>query len=110
MKEYGIVGGSFALVQNHRVLDEERYGYADRETGQKVDENTNYHWGSVTKTLTGIAILQLRDRGLLRLDDPVVKYVPELRAVHDPYGPIDAIIMSFSSSSAKGNNKPTPRS
>lgn len=107
MKEYGIVGGSFALVQNHRVLDEERYGYADRETGQKVDENTNYHWGSVTKTLTGIAILQLRDRGLLRLDDPVVKYVPELRAVHDPYGPIDAITIRQLLSHSGGFRSPT---
>jgi CubicO group peptidase (beta-lactamase class C family) len=39
---------------------------------------TIYHWASITKTMTGIAILQLRDRGLLKLDDPIVRYVPEL--------------------------------
>ena len=42
----------------------------------RVDEETIYHWASITKTFTGIAIMQLRDRGLLSLDDPAVKYVP----------------------------------
>ena len=32
--------------------------------------------------------MQLRDRHRLKLDDPVVRYVPELRAVHDPFGDI----------------------
>ena len=32
--------------------------------------------------------MQLRDRGLLSLDDPVVKYVPELRLAHNPFGDI----------------------
>jgi CubicO group peptidase (beta-lactamase class C family) len=36
-------------------------------------------------------VLQLRDRGLLDLDDPVTRWVPELRAVHDPYGSPDDI-------------------
>ena len=44
----------------------------------------SYHWASITKTFTGIAIMQLRDRGLLSLDDPVVKYVPELRRGPQP--------------------------
>ena len=35
--------------------------------------------------------MQLRDRGLLSLDDPVVKYVPELRAVHNPFGDISQV-------------------
>jgi CubicO group peptidase (beta-lactamase class C family) len=64
---------------------------ADLEQNRRVDEDTIFHWGSVTKTLTGIAILQLRDRGLLDLDDPVVKYLPELRNVHNPYGDMGAI-------------------
>ncbi len=56
-----------------------------------VDEDTIYHWASITKTFTGIAIMQLRDRGLLSLDDPAVKYVPELREVHNPYGDISQV-------------------
>ena len=47
------------------------------------------HWA----TMTGIAIMQLRDRGLLSLDDPIVKYVPELARVHDPFGDPSAITL-----------------
>jgi CubicO group peptidase (beta-lactamase class C family) len=40
---------------------------------------------------TGVAIMQLRDRGLLSLDDPAVKYVPELREVHNRFGDISQV-------------------
>src|ERR1051326_7179458 len=40
------------------------------------------YWASITKTLTAVAIMQLRDRGKLSLDDPILKYVPELKRVH----------------------------
>lgn len=86
LAEEGVVGASLAFVQDGAVLGHETYGLADRSTGRAVDERTIYHWASITKTLTGIAILQLRDRGLVRLDDPIVHYVPELRDVHDPFG------------------------
>jgi CubicO group peptidase (beta-lactamase class C family) len=43
--------------------------------------------------MTGIAILQLRDRGLLTLDDPITRYVPELAQVHNPFGNTHAITL-----------------
>jgi len=82
----GIVGGSLWFLQGGEVLARELHGMADRDTRRAVDEHTIYHWASITKTFTGIAIMQLRDRGLLGLDDPVVHYLPELRGVHNPYG------------------------
>ncbi|HLH04326.1 MAG TPA: serine hydrolase domain-containing protein [Bryobacteraceae bacterium] len=91
LAHYGVVGGSVLVISGGQVSEREYYGEANRESQQAVDAETTFHWASITKTFTGIAILQLRDRGLLKLDDPVVKYVAELRAVHDPYGPIDAI-------------------
>ena len=55
-------------------------GFQDLDAKRPVDADTIFHWASITKTFTGIAIMQLRDRGLLSLDDPIVKYVPEFRA------------------------------
>ena len=52
----------------------------------KMDDNNIYHWASITKTLTGIGIMQLRDRGLLKLDDLAIDYIPELRKIYDPNG------------------------
>lgn len=82
----GIVGASALVMRDGRVLARHHLGFADLAAGRPVDERTIFHYGSITKTLNAIAVLQLRDRGLLDLDDPVTRWVPELRAVHDPYG------------------------
>lgn len=91
MRKNGIVGSSFMLIQDGQVIAQEFFGLANQEKQQAVDENTIYHWASITKTFTGIAIMQLRDRGLLKLDDSVIKYLPELKTVHNPFGQMSDI-------------------
>src|SRR5215204_2755563 len=107
LRKGGFVGSSFYLVQDNRVLAKEHFGLADAGRGVPVDEETIYHWASITKTFTGIAIMQLRDRGLLKLDDPVVKYVPELRAAHDPFGDISEITIRHLMTHSAGFRNPT---
>jgi len=102
-----VVGASVLVVRNGRVAAHHEYGVADRTLGQRVDTNTIYHWASITKTLTAIAILQLRDRGRLSLDDHVTKWVPELRQVHDSFGAIDDITIRMLLSHAAGFQGPT---
>jgi CubicO group peptidase (beta-lactamase class C family) len=107
MRQAGITGASFALVRRNRILARETYGLADVERNKPVDENTIFHWASITKTFTGIAIMQLRDRGQLSLDDPIVKYVPELNAVHNPYGKMSDITIRHLMSHSAGFRNPT---
>ena len=90
-KEAGIVGGSFVFLKDGKIVVEEHFGSANLEKKQPVNADTIYHWASNTKPFTGIAIMQLRDRGLLKLDDPVTKYLPELREVHNKFGSMDEI-------------------
>src|SRR5690348_2532241 len=66
-----IVGASVLILKDGRVLARHDYGFGDRAAGQRADSNTIYHWASITKTLTAIDVLQLRDRGRLSLDDRV---------------------------------------
>lgn len=89
----GIAGSSFYVVRGGRTVVADHLGEQDAEAHVPVDAATIYHWASITKTMTGIAILQLRDRGLLTLDDPIVKYVPELAQVHNPFGDTGAITL-----------------
>lgn len=91
LKQSGIVGGSFVFLKDNKILAQEFYGAANLEKNQRTDENTIYHWASNTKPFTGIAILQLRDRGLLKLDNAVTKYLPELEKVHNPFGKMSEI-------------------
>ena len=102
-----VVGASVLIVTNGRVAAHHEYGVADRALGQRVDTATIYHWASITKTLTAIAILQLRDRGRLSLDDHVTKWIPELRQVHDSFGSIDDITIRMLLSHAAGFQAPT---
>jgi CubicO group peptidase (beta-lactamase class C family) len=107
LRREGFVGSSFYFVRDNRVVAREFYGLADAGRGVPVDEETIYHWASVTKTFTGIAIMQLRDRGLLKLDDPVVKYVPELRAAHNPFGDMSEITIRHLMTHSAGFRNPT---
>ncbi|MGH7471731.1 MAG: serine hydrolase domain-containing protein [Longimicrobiales bacterium] len=85
------VGASVLLMRNGQILGQYNTGFSNQATQQRVSDATLFHWGSITKTLTAVAIMQLRDRGKLSLDDRVTRYVPELRRVHDPFGAIDSI-------------------
>lgn len=102
-----IVGASTVILKDGRVLAHHEYGFGDRALGQHTDSNTIYHWASITKTLTAIAVMQLRDRGRLSLDDRVVQWIPELRQIHDPYGSIDSVTIRMLLSHAAGFQNPT---
>jgi CubicO group peptidase (beta-lactamase class C family) len=91
LRRANIAGSSFYLVRGGQTIAADHLGEQDADAHVPVDARTIYHWASVTKTMTGIAIMQLRDRGLLSLDDPIVRYVPELAAVHNAYGDTGAI-------------------
>jgi CubicO group peptidase (beta-lactamase class C family) len=103
----GIVGASFVFLKDNKIVAHEYYGSANLAKDQLIDENTIYHWASNTKPFTGIAIMQLRDRGLLKLDDPVTKYLPELREVHNAYGSMDDITIRHLMTHSAGFRNPT---
>jgi CubicO group peptidase (beta-lactamase class C family) len=107
MRNHGIVGSSFMLLQDGQVIAQEFFGLANQEQQLPVDEDTIYHWASITKTFTGIAVMQLRDRGLLKLDDPIIKYLPELRAVHNSHGDLSQITIKHLMTHSSGFRGPT---
>lgn len=91
LAQHAIVGSSVALLKDGVVVERAHDGLRDRAARTPVDANTIFHWASITKTFTGTAIMRLRDEGRLTLDDPIVKYVPELRKIHNPFGPVEQI-------------------
>ena len=95
-------GAAVVLVRDGRIIAHHERGLADVDRKQKVDERTLFHYGSITKTLTAIAIMQLRDRGRLSLDDKITRYIPELRTMHDPYGMMDSITLRMLLSHSAG--------
>jgi CubicO group peptidase (beta-lactamase class C family) len=66
-------------------------GFADRASSRPVTADTLFRIASITKSFTATAILQLRDEGRLRLDDPLVAHLPEARVIANPFGPIEDV-------------------
>ena len=102
-----VVGATALLVRDGRVIGRYDTGFQNQSANVRVDSQTIYHWGSITKALTAISIMQLRDRGKLSLDDKIVRWVPELRQVHDPYGMVDSITLRMLLSHTAGFQGPT---
>jgi CubicO group peptidase (beta-lactamase class C family) len=69
-------GLSVAVVRDGEVVYENAFGYADGPRNIKATPETVYHWWSMTKIPTAIAILQLQEQGKLDLDDAVTKHLP----------------------------------
>lgn len=82
-----IAGGSALIWQS----GSERYfgssGFADRESGWPMSRNTLVQIWSMTKPITGVALMQLWEKGAFRLDDPLGAYLPEFAIMRVYAGP-----------------------
>jgi CubicO group peptidase (beta-lactamase class C family) len=68
---------SAAAIGNGEVVWQEALGVADVDRGVEASTDTQYRIGSITKTFTAVAVMQLRDAGELELDDPLSKHISE---------------------------------
>lgn len=70
-------GAAVIVIQNGNILHKNGYGLANLELDVPVAPNTKFRLCSLSKQFTAMAIMQLYDRGLLNLDDTIIKYLPE---------------------------------
>lgn len=75
-KEADIVGGSYAIVYQDKIISSKGLGYSDLKTKKQATAETVYAIASITKSLTATAILQLQEKGKLSINDPVQNYLP----------------------------------
>jgi CubicO group peptidase (beta-lactamase class C family) len=78
MSDRKITGLSIAVVDSAGVLLSNGFGFADKENRILADNNTIFPIASITKTFTGIAVMQLLEKGLIDLDQPIGNYIQEL--------------------------------
>ena len=79
-----VPGAAWGVVIDGELAHVGLYGVRDVASGAPVQRDSVFRIASMTKSFTALATLQLRDSGRLTLDDPVEKYVPELRALRYP--------------------------
>ena len=75
--------GSVLVVKDDKVLLDKAYGFANLEWDIPNTPATKFRLGSLTKQFTATAILLLEERGKLKLQDPIKKFVPDAPAAWD---------------------------
>lgn len=84
MKRHRVAGAAFSLIRSGELAHTGFCGVADPEEDRPVDASTHFEIASLTKTVFARYILQLEDRGLLRLDRPLREYSDEPLPTDDP--------------------------
>jgi CubicO group peptidase (beta-lactamase class C family) len=70
-------GLSALIFEKGKEVYYSAYGFADRERNVPMDRNTIVRIYSMTKPVTGVALMTLYEKGAFQLDDPLSKYAPE---------------------------------
>jgi D-alanyl-D-alanine carboxypeptidase len=86
----GLPGVAVGVVQDQQLVWSKGFGYADVAAKKPMTADTRFRIASNSKIFAAIAILQLREQGKLRLDDPVSKHLPWFSM--KPAGPDDGLI------------------
>ncbi len=87
------IAGAVTLVARHgRIAQFEAYGLADLDSRKPMSKDSLFWIASMSKPITGVAILMLLEEGKVRLTDPVSKFIPEFRGLkvamlQEPTGP-----------------------
>ncbi|GAB3510489.1 serine hydrolase domain-containing protein [Pseudoxanthomonas daejeonensis] len=76
-----VIGVSALVYQDGREAYAGAFGLADREAGRPMTRDTLVRIYSMTKPVTGVALMQLYEQGKFQLDDPVSRYLPEFAGV-----------------------------
>ncbi len=74
----GRFSGAVLIAKDGKILLRKGYGMANYELNVPNNADMVFRIGSITKLFTAFSILQLEEKGLLSVNDPVVKYIPEL--------------------------------
>lgn len=74
---------SYGLVMDGKLIHTFYKGLINISKNIPADNSSDYHIASMTKSITAMAILKLRDEGKLSLDDPIDKYIPEARGLKE---------------------------
>jgi CubicO group peptidase (beta-lactamase class C family) len=107
MKAGHVPGFALAIVQDQKVIYVRGFGYTavenNVECGLPVTPQTLFRIGSVSKSLTGVAVMRLVEAGKLDLDTPVKNYIPWLK--FSEAGAVDSVTlrMLMSHTSGLGN-------
>jgi CubicO group peptidase (beta-lactamase class C family) len=103
-----VPGIAYGIIVDGRLAHVGTAGLREVSSRAPVDTGTVFRIASMTKSFTAVAILQLRDAGMLSLDDPAERYVPELAGLRYPAADAPRITIRHLLSHAAGFPEDNP--
>lgn len=114
-----IVGSALVLIEDGKITSEHYTGFQDRNEKIAADRQTIWHWGSITKTLTAVAVMQVQQGYLFGafepppsgppssvpmrfLDQAITALVPETARIHSDFGSMDQVTIRMLLSHSSG--------
>ena len=79
-----VPGAAVAVISESDILFQKTYGVSDLQTRRPITKRTFFRAGSLTKILTALAIMRLKEQNLLELDRPLSYYLPEFSIKYHP--------------------------
>jgi CubicO group peptidase (beta-lactamase class C family) len=79
LAEKRLVGAAILMYRDGRPFYEKAVGFADREEARPMTMDTVFRLASMTKPIVSVAALAMAEAGLLTLDDPVTRFLPDFR-------------------------------
>ncbi|ROI13302.1 serine hydrolase domain-containing protein [Epilithonimonas hominis] len=74
----GIFNGNILVSKNNKIIYKASFGFTDATKTDKLTSDYRFNIGSITKEFSAVALMQLAEKGKLKLDDKVSKFIPEL--------------------------------
>lgn len=84
LRRYPDFSFAASLLYKDKIISEKNFPIVN-------NSKTIYQWQSISKIVTSIAILQLAEQGKLKIDDPITKYIPELREASKLWGGLNQV-------------------
>ena len=76
--ESGIFNGNVLVSKNNKIIYNASFGYSDETKTTKLTTDYRFNIGSICKEFSAVALMQLDEKGKLKLEDKVSKFIPEL--------------------------------
>jgi CubicO group peptidase (beta-lactamase class C family) len=101
---YGATSIQYALIADGKIVISGQSGVYSKEDSTALTKDNMYGIGSISKIFTTVAVMQLVEQGKVKLDNPVVNYIPEFTMADERYKDITVRMLLNHSSGLLGSS------
>ncbi|UWD49526.1 serine hydrolase [Clostridioides difficile] len=105
LSKYGAVSAQYALIDNGKIEISGNGGVYSKQDNKNLTKDNMYNIASISKVFTTTAVMKLVDEGKIKLDTPVVNYIPEFKMADDRYKEITPRMLLNHSSGLMGSTQ-----